>query len=201
MSKSIYIYGASGHGLVVADIARACGYDDVVFVDDDKSKGFLSFEDIKENKNSHIAFGIGNNQIRAKLYKKVKESGFLTPILIHPSSIISPSSKIEEGSVIMPNVVVNAKATIGKCVILNSSCVVEHECKIDNFVHISPNVALAGDVKVGEFTHIGIGSSIIQCLEIGKNSIIGAGSVVVKNIPDFKKAYGNPCKEIGNIDE
>ncbi len=35
MSKSIYIYGASGHGLVVADIARACGYDDVVFVDDE----------------------------------------------------------------------------------------------------------------------------------------------------------------------
>lgn len=201
MSKRIYIYGASGHGLVVADIARACGYDDVVFVDDDKSKGFLSFEDIKENRDYHIAFGIGNNQIRAKLYKKVKENGFFTPTLIHTSSIISPSAKIEEGTVIMPNVVVNAKANIGKCVILNSSCVVEHECMIGDFVHISPKVAIAGDVKIGNFTHIGIGSSVIQCLEIGKNSIIGAGSVVVKNIADFKKAYGNPCKEIGNIDE
>ena len=88
MINRIYIYGASGHGLVVADIARACEYDDVVFVDDDKSKGFLSFEDIKENKNYHIAFGIGNNQIRAKLYKKVKENGFFTPTLIHTSSII-----------------------------------------------------------------------------------------------------------------
>lgn len=201
MSKRIYIYGASGHGLVVADIARACGYDDVVFVDDDKSKGFLSFEDIKENRDYHIAFGIGNNQIRAKLYKKVKENGFFTPTLIHTSSIISPSAKIEEGTVIMPNVVVNAKAYIGKCAILNSSCVVEHECMIGDFVHISPKVSIAGDVRIGDFTHIGIGSSVIQCLEIGKNSIIGAGSVVVKNIPDFKKAYGNPCKKIGNIDE
>ena len=201
MSKSIYIYGASGHGLVVADIARACGYDDVVFVDDDKSKGFLTFDDIKENRDYHIAFGIGNNQIREKLYKKVKENGFSTPILIHPSSIISSSAKIEEGTVVMPNVVVNAKAYIGKCVILNSSCVVEHESIIGDFVHISPKVAIAGNVKIGDFTHIGIGSSIIQCLEIGKNSIIGAGSVVVKNIRDFKKAYGNPCKEKGNIDE
>ena len=201
MSKSIYIYGASGHGLVVADIARACGYDDVVFVDDDKSKGFLSFEDIKENRDYHIAFGIGNNQIREKLYKKVKENGFSIPTLIHPSSIISSSARIEEGTVVMPNVVVNAKAYIGKCVILNSSCVVEHESIIGDFVHISPKVAIAGDVKIGNFTHIGIGSSIIQCLEIGKNSIIGAGSVVVKNIADFKKAYGNPCKEKGNIDE
>ena len=201
MSKSIYIYGASGHGLVVADVAKSCGYEDIVFLDDDKSKGFLTFDDIKENRDYHIAFGIGNNQIRAKLYKKVKENGFFTPILIHPSSIISPSARIEEGTVVMPNVVVNAKAYIGKCVILNSSCVVEHESIIGDFVHISPKVSIAGDVKIGDFTHIGIGSSIIQCLEIGKNSIIGAGSVVVKNIRDFKKAYGNPCKEIGNIDE
>ena len=201
MSKSIYIYGASGHGLVVADVARACGYENIVFLDDDKSKGFLTFEDIKENRDYHIAFGIGSNQIREKLYKKVRENGFAIPTLIHPSSIISSSAKIEEGTVIMPNVVVNAKAYIGKCVILNSSCVVEHESIIGDFVHISPKVAIAGDVKIGNFTHIGIGSSVIQCLEIGKNSIIGAGSVVVKNIADFKKAYGTPCKEIGNIDE
>ena len=201
MSKSIYIYGASGHGLVVADVAKSCGYENIVFLDDDTSKGFLKFEDIKENRDYHIAFGIGNNQIREKLYKKVKENGFFTPILIHPSSIISSSARIEEGTVVMPNVVVNAKAYIGKCVILNSSCVVEHESIIGDFVHISPKVAIAGNVRIGDFTHIGIGSSVIQCLEIGKNSIIGAGSVVVKNIPDFKKAYGNPCKEIGNIDE
>ena len=201
MSKSIYIYGASGHGLVVADIAKSWGYEDIVFLDDDNSKGFLTFDDIKENRDYHIAFGIGNNQIREKLYKKVKENGFSTPTLIHPISIISSSARIEEGTVVMPNVVVNAKAYIGKCVILNSSCVVEHESIIGDFVHISPKVAIAGDVKIGNFTHIGIGSSVIQCLEIGKNSIIGAGSVVVKNIADFKKAYGNPCKEKGNIDE
>ena len=201
MSKSIYIYGASGHGLVVADVAKSCGYENIVFLDDDKSKGFLTFEDIKENRDYHIAFGIGNNQIREKLYKKVRENGFAIPTLIHPSSIISSSARIEEGTVVMPNVVVNAKVYIGKCAILNSSCVVEHECMIGDFVHISPKVSIAGDVRIGDFTHIGIGSSIIQCLEIGKNSIIGAGSVVVKNIPDFKKAYGNPCKEIGNIDE
>lgn len=201
MSKSIYIYGASGHGLVVADIAKSCGYENIVFLDDDTSKGFLKFEDIKENRDYHIAFGIGNNQIREKLYKKVKENGFFTPILIHPSSIISSSAEIEEGTVIMPNVVVNAKAYIGKCVILNSSCVVEHESIIGDFVHISPKVAIAGNVRIGDFTHIGIGSSVIQCLEIGKNSIVGAGSIVVKNIADFKKVYGNPCKEVGNIDE
>ena len=197
--KTIYIYGASGHGLVVADIAKCCGYEEIIFLDDDKNKGYKTFEEIKENKNFHIAFGIGNNQIRARLYNKVKNYSFHLPILIHPSSIISLSVKIEEGTVVMPNVVVNSKASIGKGVILNSSCVIEHECTIEDFVHISPKVALAGDVKIGESTHIGIGSTVIQCLNIGRNSVVGAGSVVVKNIGDFKKAYGNPCKEIGDI--
>ena len=187
MSKSIYIYGASGHGLVVADIAKSCGYEDIVFLDDDKSKGFLAFDDIKENRDYHMAFGIGNNQIRAKVYNKVKKYNFYLPILIHPSSIISPSAKIEEGTVVMPNVVVNSNANIGKGVILNSSCVVEHECTIEDFVHISPKVALAGDVKVGEFTHIGIGSNVIQCLKIGKNVVVGGGSTVIRNINDNQK--------------
>jgi len=30
----IYIYGASGHGLVVADIAKSAGYGDIIFIDD-----------------------------------------------------------------------------------------------------------------------------------------------------------------------
>ena len=198
MSKSIYIYGASGHGLVVADIARACGYTDIIFVDDGDND-HQTFEEIKKSNHIPIAFGVGNNTIRAKLFQKIQNSGFEIVSLIHPSSIISPSAIIGKGIVVMPNVVVNAKATIGDGVILNSSCVIEHECVIDDFVHISPNVALAGDVKVGKFTHIGIGSNVIQSIIIGTNTVIGAGSTVVKNIGNFKKAYGNPCIEIEDI--
>lgn len=198
IKKSIYIYGASGHGLVVVDIARACGYDEIIFIDDGEND-YPSFEDIKRTSGIPISFGIGNNTIRAKLFEKVQNSGFEIVSLIHPSAIISSSVTIGKGTVVMPNVVVNAKATIGDGVILNSSCVIEHECIIDDFVHISPTVALAGDVKVGKFTHIGIGSNVIQGIIIGNNTVIGAGSTVVKNIDNFKKAYGNPCREIGDI--
>ncbi|AXX86649.1 sugar O-acyltransferase [Malaciobacter marinus] len=196
--KELYIYGASGHGLVVADIARDNGYENIIFIDDGKNK-YPTFEDIKKTNNIPIAFGIGSNAIRAKLFEKVHNSGFKIISLIHPSSIISSSATIGKGTVIMPNVVVNAKATIGEGAILNTSCVIEHECVIDDFVHISPNVALAGDVKVGKYTHIGIGSNVIQGIIIGNHTVIGAGSIVVKNINNFKKAYGNPCREIEDI--
>ncbi|WP_072681747.1 acetyltransferase [Arcobacter sp. LA11] len=198
--KSIYIYGASGHGLVVADIAMANGYEQIIFIDDGDNE-YLSFNDIKENTNIPISLGIGSNRVRKVLFDKLKSYKFEIETLVHPSSIVSNSAKIGKGTVIMPNVVVNAKALVGDAVILNSSCVVEHECKIGNFSHISPNVALAGNVIVNDFTHIGIGSSIIQGVIIGKNCIIGAGSVVVKNINNNKKAFGNPCKVIEDINE
>lgn len=196
--SSIYIYGASGHGLVVADIARLCGYDEIIFIDDGDNE-YAVFDSIKENIHIPIALGIGSNSVRASIYEKVRKSGFKIVSLVHPSAVISPSSTIGRGTVVMPNVVVNAKANVGDGVILNTGSIIEHECAIEDFAHISPNVALAGGVKIGELTHIGIGSSVIQGIIIGKQSIIGAGSVVVKNIGDFKKAYGNYCKEIEDI--
>ena len=38
MNKKIVIIGASGHGKVVANIAKLNGYDEILFLDDDESK-------------------------------------------------------------------------------------------------------------------------------------------------------------------
>lgn len=187
----IYIYGASGHGLVVADIARALGFEPI-FIDDDKSKGFDGFE--SADNALPMALGVGDNLIRSKLYDKAKNAGFSLASLIHPSAVVSPSAAIGDGAVVMPNATINAKAVVGSGAIINSGAVIEHECEIGEFAHISPNVALAGGVKVGDFTHIGIASCAIQGVKIGSNCLIGAGSVVVRNIPDRSKAYGNPCR-------
>ncbi|WP_263833684.1 acetyltransferase [Sulfurospirillum oryzae] len=198
--KSIYIYGASGHGLVVADIAKANGYTNIIFIDDGDN-AYQTFEEIKNKNDIPLALGIGSNKIRKSIYKKAIQYGFDVITLVHPSAIISTSTKIDAGTVVMPNVVVNACSSIGKGVILNTACVIDHENIIEDFVHISPNVALAGNVIVNSNTHIGIGTSVIQGLIIGENCIIGAGSVVVKNIAKNYLAYGNPCIAIKEINE
>ncbi|MGG7073958.1 acetyltransferase [Campylobacter sp. 9BO] len=181
----IYIYGASGHGLVVADIARAVGYDEIVFLDD--------VSDMKFSPNlpkTDIIIAIGSNKTREILQNRVEESGFNVVSLVHPSAVISPSAVIERGVVVMPKSVINAKALIKCGAIINTGAVIEHECVIGEFAHISPNAALAGNVKVGARTHIGIGSSVIQGVSIGKDCTIGAGSVVVRDLPDSITAYG-----------
>lgn len=190
----IYIYGASGHGKVVADVAKSVGYKKIIFLDDN---GELKFN--PDLPKFPVIIAIGDNKIRANLQKKVSEAGFEIATLIHETAVISPTAKIGRGVVIMPNVVVNADAVINDGVILNSACVIEHDCKIGKFAHISPNSALAGGVEVGEFSHIGIGSSVIQKIKIGANSIIGAGSAVIKNIDENCLAVGVPAKIIKRI--
>jgi UDP-N-acetylbacillosamine N-acetyltransferase len=198
--KSIYIYGASGHGLVVADIANDNGYSEIIFIDDGENT-YRTFDEIKMNTSIPFALGIGSNIIRKKLFLKLKEYGFKIITLIHSSSIVSSSVKVDEGTIVMPNVVINASSTIGKGVILNTSCVIEHENSIGDFSHISPGSNFGGNVTIGKLTHIGIGTNIIQGISIKENCIIGAGSVVTKNINNNKLAYGNPCRVIKDTNE
>lgn len=197
--KQIYIYGASGHGKVVADIAKAVGYTVVAFVDDDESKDeFCALPCIRADKMQKlpVALGIGSNKARYTVFEKLKKGSFETPALIHPSAVISPSARIAEAAVVMPNGVVNADASIGIGCIVNTAAVVEHDCSIGDFVHISPNAALAGGVTVGEMSHIGIGANVIQLVSIGKGCIIGAGAAVISDISDNTTAVGVPAKVI-----
>ena len=197
--KRIAIYGASGHGKVVADIARLNGYDDILFIDDGMG-GYLSFEAfLEQGEKIPVALGIGDAYTRQKLYQKCVEHTFPIKSLVHPHAILAQNVRVGEGTVIMAGVVVNTDTNIGKCCILNTSCVVEHDNQLGDFVHLSPNVACAGEVTIGAYTHIGIGSCIVQGVSIGERSIIGAGSVVVKSIGTDILAYGNPCKPVKDL--
>lgn len=194
-TKSIYIYGASGHGLVCADIAKLNGYENIIFLDDKKGLKFSP-----ELDKFDIFIAIGDNGTRKTLQDKVLSFGYNIVNLIHPNAVISSSAIFGNGIVIMPGVVINAKAQIEDGAIINTGAIIEHECKIGKFAHISPNSSLAGCVKVGALTHIGIGSSVIQGIIIGKNSIIGAGSVVIRDIASNVVAVGVPAKVIKNLE-
>ena len=192
------IFGASGHGKVIYDIIKSNNVNaEIVFVDDAEKGGefygvkVYKTADYKFN-NDKIVIGIGKNSTRKRI--SAQYTNYHTAI--HKSSIISPTVKIGEGTVIMPNVSCNADTIIGKHVILNTGACIDHDCEIADFVHISPNASLAGNVTVGECSHIGIGASIIQGIKIGKNVTIGAGTVVIKDISDGATVVGVPGKII-----
>ncbi len=194
-TKSIYIYGAGGHGFVVADIAISCGYNEVVFVDDGDND-HLTFDEIAHDTSTPIALGIGNNQIRSNVFSILQQRGFEVVTLIHPSAVVSQSSILGIGCVVMPNGVINAKATMGAGVIINSGAIVEHECYIEDFAHLSPRATIAGNVHIGQLSHIGLGAAVIENSTVGRNVIVGAGSVVVESIPNGCTVVGVPARII-----
>ncbi|WP_426481871.1 acetyltransferase [Chryseobacterium sp. R2ACT005] len=192
----MYLFGASGHGKVIADIATANDIKIKAFIDQDITKkecyGLPVLNTLPADQEKLI-ISIGNNAIRKKIAQEIKNE---IGILIHPKSINSDSVTIEEGTVVMGGVVINAETTIGKHCIINTNASVDHDCVIEDFVHISPNAALAGGVEIGEGTQIGIGASVIQGIKIGKWCVVGAGAVIINDIPDYSVVVGNPGKII-----
>ena len=196
-NRKNFIFGCSGHGKVIAELAELQNLKIYAFFDDNpKAKYFgnipvyQSTAKLNFDVNNYFIIAVGNNKTRKMLSERFDYFNLMT--LIHNSAIISESAKIGDGSVIMANVIVNAEAKIGKHTILNSASIVEHDCVLEDFVHVSPGVTLSGNVHVGEGTHIGSGAIVIPNLKIGKWCTIGAGTVVINDIPDGATVDGNP---------
>lgn len=193
------IYGASGHGKVIAEILESNGISHLCFVDDQPvGELFLDYplhhtSQLDHLRDNEVVIAIGNNHIRKAVSEKLS---FRFTNAIHPVAQLSKRCKIGEGTVVMAGVIVNSESKIGNHVILNTNCSVDHDCAIADYVHISPNAAIAGNVTVGECTHIGIGACVIQGISIGKYATIGAGSVIIEDVPDSAVVVGVPGKII-----
>lgn len=194
----MYLYGASGHAKVIIDILTANQVAIDALVDDNPELQELHGIPVIHSADglSPFIISIGNNKTRKIIAERI---GGIFATAIHPSAIISPYARIDEGSVVMQGAIIQSDAHIGKHSIINTAATVDHECVIGNYVHISPNASLCGNVHVGEGTQIGVGSVVVPGIKIGKWSLICAGSVVTTDIPDYCIATGNRCKVIKYI--
>jgi len=194
----MYLYGASGHAKVIVDILRAINEPiEALFDDNETIHRLLDYPVLPSVEvKGPLIISIGNNNIRKKIAEQVNVKFGKA---FHPSAIISATTTIDEGTVVMQGAIIQTGIYIGKHCIINTGASVDHECVIEDYVHISPHCTLCGNVKVGEGTWIGAGSTVIPGVKIGKWSIIGAGSVVTKDIPDGVLAVGNRCKIIKPI--
>jgi sugar O-acyltransferase (sialic acid O-acetyltransferase NeuD family) len=206
LDKNLILVGYSGHGLVLADTAIENNFNIIGYSEKFISKSnplnleYLGCEADESFKGWYLKadyiIGIGDNDLREKIYNLLIQKDKKTITLINPSSSISNHSEIGNGVFINRNVSINAFASIGNNVILNTGCIIEHECNIADHVHIAPGAVLAGNVIVGERTFIGANSIVKQGIKIGKDVVVGAGSVVLTDIPDGKRIVGNPNRFI-----
>lgn len=202
----IILLGYSGHGLVVVESAlllNICvvGYSDkeasivnpfkLVYLGDERLNNYKYWQ-------SDVSFilGVGDNQIRNQISKRVLNQGAKLATIIHPDASISQLSKIGRGVFVARNAAINPLCEIGDGVIINTSASVDHDCTIGDYSHIAPGAVLAGNVKIGKQVFVGANSVIKQGVVIGDGATIGAGSVILSDVPQNKVVVGNPGRKI-----
>jgi len=198
--KQIIIIGAGGHGRVVADLAKLCGYTGVLFLDDNirpDNSNIVVGKVVDYDKficNSDFIVAIGNNSVREKLQIELTKRGAKLPILIHPNSTVANGVVIGAGTVIMAGAVINTGATIGDGCIINTCCSVDHDCCVGDYSHVSVGAHIAGTVKIGDRCFVGAGATVINNMDICSDCTIGAGAVVTKSINEQGTYVGVPAR-------
>ncbi len=198
--KKLVIIGASGHGKVVADIARLNGYDHIVFLDDNKDTKYcgkydvIGTSELIDGLNCDFFVAIGNSRAREKVFNRLVQSGKTITTLIHPAAVIGEDVSIGDGTVVMAGAVVNPNTTIGNACIINTCSSVDHDNVLGDFVHVSVGAHLAGTVKIGKHAWVGAGATVSNNITITEECMIGAGAVVVKDIKDSGTYIGVPAK-------
>lgn len=201
---SLMIFGAGGHGRVVADSALLmAAWTEILASDRDPAscKGELlagvSLRPVPdapmpENMGVHIA--IGNNLARQQ------EAGFWghekLASVVHPAAVISSFSKVGAGCFVAAGAVIGPAASLGAGVIINHGAVVDHDVEVGAFSHIAPNAALGGHVKTGQRVLVGAGAVVLPLKVIGNDVTIGAGTVVNRDLLEPGVYAGIPVRKI-----
>lgn len=190
--EDIILVGFGGHGKSVADCIerqkeyRIIGYTDMQ--EHDAPYKYLGTDEVLQEyyakgiRNAAVCVGyLGKGTLREKLYDRLIKIGYTLPVIKDPSSVISESAVIGEGTFIGKSAVVNAETRVGKMCIINTQAVVEHECCVGDFVHVAVGAVLCGQVCVGDGAFVGANATVIQCMNIAERGIVPAGYVIREN--------------------
>lgn len=208
MNLPVLVLGGGGHAKVLINSLLSQSVDILGVTDPDAQKHgstilgipVIGGDDIVL-KYSHekilLINGLGSIKAttrRKQLYEHYKNLGYSFANVIHPSAVVAPDVKFQEGVQIMAGAIIQPGSSIGQDTIINTKTSIDHDCIIGDHVHLAPGVTLSGNVRVGNGVHVGTGATVIQGIRIENGSLIGAGAVVLRDVPEGSTVLGVPAK-------
>lgn len=198
----IVVFGAGGHGSVVADAALCAGLEVLGFLDDRRAVGdHLSLGRVlggrgwwRAQPDVAVALAVGDNTIRRQLAAELEADGIPLATVIHPSAVVSRTAQLGPGVVVLALAVINAGARVESGAIVNSAAVVEHDVWVGRFAHVSPRAVLAGSARLGELSQLGTGASVLPGVSVGPRCLVGAGAVVTRDVSGDCVCMGVPAR-------
>lgn len=196
---AIIVYGGGGHGKSLIELVQALGtYHIVGIVDDgldtqDSILGIpvLGGSNILEELRSkgvrlavNAVGGIGNLAVRVEVFQKLSQAGFVCPAVVHPTSFVEPSAKLDAGVQVMPHAYIGSQAELGYGVIVNTGTIVSHDCQIGEYSNLAPGAILAGEVQIASNVLVGMGATVNLRVKVGSRARVGNNSTVNHDVPE-----------------
>lgn len=199
--KSLCLFGAGGHGRVVASQIKrqhelALCFGDAALHPGDEIDGIkVNFCSIPDVTDYQLIITIGNNAIRQRLQNSAEATGQTIVHFISDDAHYFAAPP-KTGTQVLSGALVNTGAEIGAGVIINSGAIVEHDSIIGNYCHLAPGSVVCGGVNLGENVLMGANATVLPGVSIASNCIIGAGAVVTQNILTTGIYIGAPAKPV-----
>lgn len=206
--KLLYIVGAGGFGREVAWLASDIWGDKITiqFVVDrseyltDAINGIpvQLLSDLTPSENSSYVVAVGDPRSRSMLSAKMRDAGFQSQTLVHPSARMSDRVQLDDGVIIAAGNILTTSIKLARHVHINLACTIGHDVTIGEFSTLSPGVHVSGHVQIGEGVFIGTGANIIngtasRPLAIGDGAIIAAGACVTRDVDPEAMVAGVPA--------
>ena len=197
--RRILVYGAGGHGRSMVALLRALGtYEILGFLDDGYEIGDPVFglkvlgsaEQLNQFAKDGVRMavnavgGIGDLEVRLRVFDHLSKAGFFNPTVIHPTAFLEKSSQLGHGVQVFPFAYVGTEVTVGFGTIINTGAIVSHNCKLGQYVNLSPGATLAGGVMVEDGALVGMRATVNLYVRIGRRARIGNGATVKADVPD-----------------
>ena len=131
---NLLILGAGSHGTELRELARSLNvFRRVEFLDDDPAKG--AFGPCAHFQRYVTEFpiaipAVGDRALRMRWLEELVQAGFVLPVLIHPTAVVSANASIGYGSVVA------ARATVGPGAVVGKGCIISSGATIDRYVRI-----------------------------------------------------------------
>lgn len=90
---------------------------------------------------------VGDQALRMRWMGDLAREGFVLPVLIHPSAVVSPSAEVGYGTVICARAVIGPGAKIGRGCIISGGAAVDRDAEIPEGTHILCGQAVAAGRK------------------------------------------------------
>lgn len=186
----LFLYGSRNYAQTVSGIAAELGHEVAGLIDDWQTGPGIAgtFDSVTRDHargGCGLVLAIGYSDLRARwlAWKRVRDSAWHRPTLVHPRAYVAESVALGSGTVVMAGAIVDQRARLGEGVVVWPGAVVNHDCVVGDNTFISPAAVLCGGAVVGSHCFVGAGALVVDGARVEDSSFVRMGERVTVRSP------------------